>query len=48
MSKKEEPARKQRRSGNKAWKRIYGVDKKYTARVDRARARGEHTPPEED
>ena len=48
MSKREEPARKQRRSGNKAWKRIYGVDRKFTARVDRAMARGEYTPREED
>jgi hypothetical protein len=28
-----------RRSGNKPWKRIYGVDRKYTARVDRLKAR---------
>ena len=35
-----------RRTGNKPWKRIYGVDRKYTGRVDRAKARGQYTPPE--
>ena len=34
-----------RRTGNKPWKHIYGVDRKYTARVDRAKARGQYTPP---
>jgi hypothetical protein len=28
-----------RRTGNKPWKHIYGVDRKYTARIDRQRAR---------
>lgn len=28
-----------KRTGNRPWKGIYGVDRKYTARVDRARAR---------
>lgn len=34
-----------RRAGNKPWKHIYGVDRKYTARVDRARDDGRWTPP---
>jgi hypothetical protein len=34
-----------RRGGNKPWKHIYGVDRKYTARVDRAKDRGQYTPP---
>lgn len=34
-----------KRRFNKPWKRIYGVDRKFTARVDRAIARGEYTPP---
>ena len=33
-----------RRTGNKPWKRIYGVDRKYTRRVDRARERRQFTP----
>jgi hypothetical protein len=36
-----------RRTGNKPWKHIYGVDRKYTARVDRAKERGQYTPPKE-
>lgn len=32
---------------NKPWKHIYGVDRKFTARVDRAKARGQYTPPTE-
>lgn len=46
MSRKQEPeAPKRRRTGNKPWKRIYGVDRAFTARVDRAKARGQYTPP---
>jgi hypothetical protein len=30
-----------KRQNNKPWKRIYGVDRKYTARVDRVRDRAE-------
>lgn len=33
-----------RRQKNRAWKRIYGVDRAYTRRVDAARARGQFTP----
>jgi hypothetical protein len=33
-----------KRSGNSRWKGIYGVDKKYTARVDRAKERNQYTP----
>lgn len=29
------------------WRGIYGVDRRYTARVDRAKARGQYTPPKE-
>ena len=36
---------KSKRHPNPPWKRIYGVDRKYTARVDRAKERGEYTPP---
>jgi hypothetical protein len=36
---------KRRRTGNRPWKGIYGVDRKYTARVDRAKERGQYTPP---
>ena len=36
-----------KRSGNKPWKHIYGVDRKFTARVDRAKARGQYTAPKE-
>jgi hypothetical protein len=32
-----------KRQHNKPWKRIYGVDRKYTARVDRAKDRGQWT-----
>ena len=41
------PTRKDRRKRqfNKPWKRIYGTDRKYTARVDRAKDRGEYTEP---
>jgi hypothetical protein len=28
-----------RRKNNKPWKHIYGVDRRYTARIDRARER---------
>lgn len=28
-----------RRTGNRPWKHIYGIDRKYTARVDRLAAR---------
>lgn len=45
MSEKQE--KKSRRTGNSAWKRIYGVDRAYTARVDRAKERGQYTPPKE-
>jgi hypothetical protein len=38
---------KLRRKRTQPWKRIYGKDRKYTARVDRAVARGEYTPPRE-
>jgi hypothetical protein len=41
---KQEP--KGKRQGNKPWKGIYGVDRKYTARVDRAVDRGQYTEPE--
>jgi len=34
-----------RRTNNKPWKRIYGIDRKYTRRVDRAKERGQYTPP---
>ena len=37
-----------RRTGNKPWKHIYGVDRKYTRRVERAKARGQYTPPREE
>lgn len=37
--------RTSKRTGNKAWKHIYGVDRKYTRRVDRARERGQYTEP---
>ena len=30
---------------NKPWKHIYGVDRAYTARVDRAKERGQYAPP---
>ncbi len=33
-----------KRTGNRPWKHQYGLDRKYTARVDRAVARGEYTP----
>ena len=36
---------KGKRLFNKPWKRIYGVDRKYTARVDRAKARKQYTEP---
>lgn len=36
-------ALKGKRQRNRAWKRIYGTDRKYTARVDRAKARGQYT-----
>lgn len=39
-----EAERVKRRQRNRPWKRIYGVDRAYTARVDRARARGQFTP----
>ena len=32
-----------RRHNKGAWKRIYGTDRRYTARVDRAMARGQYT-----
>jgi hypothetical protein len=34
-----------KRLNNRPWKRIYGVDRKYTARVDSAKARGQWTAP---
>lgn len=39
---------KSKRLHNKPWKRIYGIDRKYTARVDRAIARGQYTPPKKE
>jgi hypothetical protein len=30
------------------WKKIYGKDRKYTARVDRAIGRGQYTPPKKE
>jgi hypothetical protein len=36
---------KGKRLHNAPWKRIYGKDRRYTARVDRAIARGQYTPP---
>ena len=33
-----------KRSGNKPWRHVYGVDRAYTIRVDHAKARGEYTP----
>lgn len=30
---------------NRPWKRLYGKDRRYTARVDRAKARGQYTDP---
>lgn len=33
------------RQHNRPWKGIYGVDRRYTARVDRAKARGQYTEP---
>jgi len=36
---------KTRRTNNQRWKRIYGTDRKFTARVDRAKARGQYTEP---
>lgn len=38
---------KRRRKPNPPWERIYGKDRKYTARVGRAMARGEYTPPKQ-
>lgn len=35
-----------RRTGNKPWKNIYGKDRHFTARVDRAITRGQYTEPE--
>lgn len=43
MSREQESA-KRRRTGNRAWKGIYGVDRKYTRRVDAAKERGQYTP----
>lgn len=37
--------RNSKRTGNSAWKHVYGVDKAYTRRVDNARARGQYTEP---
>lgn len=37
-----------KRTGNKPWKRIYGVDRAYTRRVDAAKARGQYTKPKKD
>jgi hypothetical protein len=34
-----------KRSGNRRWKNIYGIDRGYTARVDRAKERGQYTEP---
>lgn len=36
----------EKRRRNKRWKHIYGADRRYTARVDRAKARGQYTEPE--
>lgn len=36
---------KGKRLHNAPWKRIYGKDRRYTARVDRAIARGQYTEP---
>ena len=33
-----------KRGRNQPWKRLYGKDRAYTARVDRARERGQYTP----
>lgn len=33
------------RMANAPWKGIYGKDRRYTARVDRAIARDQYTPP---
>ncbi len=38
---------KSKRLNNRRWKGIYGTDRKYTARVDRAIARGQHTGKEQ-
>lgn len=35
---------RKRRQGNHAWKGIYGVDRKFTARVDRMVQRGNAYP----
>lgn len=37
-----------RRQNNRPWKGIYGVDRKYTARTDRAKERGQYTPPKQE
>lgn len=34
-----------KRQRNTPWRGIYGIDRHYTARVDRAVERGEYTPP---
>ncbi len=44
---KPETTKKDRRKGNSPWKRILGVDRKFTARVERAVQRGQYTSPEE-
>lgn len=33
-----------RRTNHGRWKHVYGVDRKYTARVDRVKARAEDRP----
>jgi hypothetical protein len=37
--------RASKRAGNRQWKNIYGVDRGYTGRVDRAKERGQFTEP---
>ena len=45
MSREQAKEVKRPRTGTKPWKRILGVDRKFTARVQRAKDRGQYTEP---